>query len=97
MKNASKIKVDLINDVSGLSYDPETINYLKKTKKPFVIHHLKGTQKKTQIKHSVGQGGRKNKKTKTETNNGSRPNEQTEALVKRDVINTTERGRARMR
>ena len=32
MKNASKIKVDLINDVSGLSYDPETINYLKKNK-----------------------------------------------------------------
>ena len=32
MKNASKIKVDLINDVSGLSYDPETINYLKKQK-----------------------------------------------------------------
>ena len=32
MENASKIKIDLINDVSGLSYDPKTINYLKKTK-----------------------------------------------------------------
>ena len=32
MKKASKIKVDLINDVSGLDYDPETINFLKKTK-----------------------------------------------------------------
>ena len=32
MKKASKIKVDLINDVSGLNYDPETINFLKKTK-----------------------------------------------------------------
>ena len=50
MKNASKIKVDLINDVSGLSYDPETINYLKKTKKPFVIHHMKGTPKNMQLK-----------------------------------------------
>ena len=32
MKKASKIKVDLINDVSGLDYDPETINFLKKQK-----------------------------------------------------------------
>ena len=50
MEKASKIKTDLINDVSGLSYDPETINYLKKTKKPFVIHHMKGTPKNMQIK-----------------------------------------------
>ncbi len=52
MDKASKIKVDLINDVSGLSYDPETINYLKKTKKPFVIHHMKGTPKNMQLKPS---------------------------------------------
>ena len=52
MNNASKIKADLINDVSGLSYDPETINYLKKTKKPFVIHHMKGTPKNMQLKPS---------------------------------------------
>ncbi len=50
IKKASKIKIDLINDVSGLSYDPETINYLKKTKKPFVIHHMKGSPKYMQIK-----------------------------------------------
>jgi len=50
MKKASKIKIDLINDVSGLSYDPKTINFLKKTKKPFVIHHMKGTPKNMQIK-----------------------------------------------
>ena len=50
MEKASKIKIDLINDVSGLSYDPETINYLKKTKKPFVIHHMKGTPKNMQFK-----------------------------------------------
>ncbi len=52
MKKASKIKIDLINDVSGLTYDPETINFLKKTKKPFVIHHMKGTPKDMQIKPS---------------------------------------------
>ena len=50
MEKASKIKIDLINDVSGLSYDPKTINYLKKTKKPFIIHHMKGTPKNMQIK-----------------------------------------------
>ena len=35
MEKASKVKIDLINDVSGLTYDPETINFLKKTKKTF--------------------------------------------------------------
>ena len=42
MKKASKYKVDLINDISGLSYDKETINFLKKSKLPFVLHHMKG-------------------------------------------------------
>ena len=42
MKKASKYKLDLINDVSGLSYDKETIEFLKKTKLPFVLHHMKG-------------------------------------------------------
>ena len=43
MNKAFKMKVDLINDVSGLNYDPQTINFLKKTKIPFVLHHMKGT------------------------------------------------------
>ena len=42
MKKASKYKVDLINDISGLSYDKETSNFLKKSKLPFVLHHMKG-------------------------------------------------------
>ncbi len=50
MEKASKLKIDLINDVSGLTYDPETINFLKKSKKPFVIHHMQGTPKNMQIK-----------------------------------------------
>ena len=50
MEKASKTKIDLINDVSGLTYDSKTINFLKKTKKPFVIHHMKGTPKNMQIK-----------------------------------------------
>ena len=50
LEKSLPLKIDLINDVSGLSYDPETINYLKKTKKPFVIHHMNGTPKNMQIK-----------------------------------------------
>ena len=42
MKKAIKYKLDLINDVSGLSYDSETIDFLKTTKLPFVLHHMKG-------------------------------------------------------
>ena len=38
-----RYKLDLINDVSGLSYDKETIDFLKKSKLPFVVHHMKGT------------------------------------------------------
>jgi len=45
MKKASNYKLDLINDVSGLSYDKETINFLKNSKLPFVLHHMKGTTK----------------------------------------------------
>mgnify|MGYP001278117133 CR=1 FL=1 len=43
-----KNKINLINDVSGLEYDPETINVLKKTSIPFVIHHMKGNPKTMQ-------------------------------------------------
>ena len=50
MEKALNYKVDLINDVSGLSYDTKTINFLKKTKKPFVLHHMKGSTKTMQIK-----------------------------------------------
>ena len=43
MKNGIKVGVKLINDVSGLSFDHETINILKKYKIPFVIQHTLGT------------------------------------------------------
>ena len=52
MKNALNYKLDLINDVSGLSHDKDTIKLLKKTKKPFVLHHMKGTPKSMQINPS---------------------------------------------
>ena len=42
MKKALKYKLDLINDISGLSHDKQTVNFLKKSKLPFVLHHMKG-------------------------------------------------------
>ena len=48
MKNGIKLGVKLINDVSGLSFDPDTINILKKYKIPFVIQHTLGTPENMQ-------------------------------------------------
>ncbi len=48
IKKAINYKVNLINDVSGLSHDSNTINILKETKIPFVIHHMKGNPKNMQ-------------------------------------------------
>ena len=42
MKKGIKNKVNLINDVSGLEHDNDTIKILKKTNIPFVIHHIQG-------------------------------------------------------
>ncbi len=43
MKKGINCKVNLINDVSGLSHDSNTINILKETNIPFVINHTQGT------------------------------------------------------
>ena len=48
MDKGIKNNVNLINDVSSLSYDTNTLNILKKTKIPFVIHHTKGSPKTMQ-------------------------------------------------
>ena len=48
MEKGIKNKVNLINDVSGLEYDVNTVSILKKYKTPFVIHHMQGTPKKMQ-------------------------------------------------
>ncbi len=42
MENSIRLGVKLINDVSGLNYDPKTISVLKKYKTPFVIQHSIG-------------------------------------------------------
>ena len=48
MKKAFKYKIDIINDVSGMTYNTDTTNFLKKTKIPFIIHHMQGTPKTMQ-------------------------------------------------
>ena len=52
MKKGIKLGVKVINDVSGLKYDHETKNILKKYKIPFVIQHSQGTPENMQNKPS---------------------------------------------
>ena len=42
MEKGIKNKISLVNDISGLNHDPNTINILKKYNIPFVIHHIQG-------------------------------------------------------
>ena len=42
MEKGIKNKINLINDISGLDHDPNTVNVLKKSNIPFVIHHIQG-------------------------------------------------------
>ena len=48
MEKGIKNKINLVNDVSGLTYDSNTINILKKYNIPFVIHHTRGNPKTMQ-------------------------------------------------
>jgi len=50
MKKGIKCGIKIINDVSGLDYDSETVNVLKKYKTPFIIQHSQGTPEKMQNK-----------------------------------------------
>jgi dihydropteroate synthase len=43
MEKGIKSGVKLINDISGLNYDENSIKVLKKYNIPFVIHHIQGT------------------------------------------------------
>ena len=50
MEKGIKNKINLINDVSGLEYDLNTIKILKKFKTPFVINHMQGKPETMQKK-----------------------------------------------
>ncbi len=49
MEKGIKYGAKIINDVSGLEYDKNTINILKKYQVPFVLHHMKGKPETMQI------------------------------------------------
>ena len=55
MQKGINLNVNLINDVSGLEYDLNTIDTLKKNNIPFIIHHTQGNpnnmQKNPQYKN----------------------------------------------
>ena len=53
MKKGVKNKINLVNDVSGLEYDQDTIKVLKNTNIPFVIHHMQGKSKNNAKKSKV--------------------------------------------
>ncbi len=42
MKKGIKFGIKLINDVSGLEYDPETVNVLRNYNTPFILQHSQG-------------------------------------------------------
>lgn len=42
MKKSLSLGAKIINDVSGLNYDQETINVLRKSNAPFVLQHSLG-------------------------------------------------------
>ena len=50
MHKALRYKLNIVNDVSGLSYDSKTIHFLKNTKLPLIINHSKGEPKTMQRK-----------------------------------------------
>ncbi|WP_440909923.1 dihydropteroate synthase [Candidatus Pelagibacter sp.] len=50
MEKGIKSKVNLINDVSGLDFDENSINVLKKYKTPFVLQHSQGNPENMQEK-----------------------------------------------
>ena len=48
MKRGIKKNINLINDISGLEHDSDTVDVLKDSKIPFVIHHIQGTPRTMQ-------------------------------------------------
>tara|TARA_B100000902_G_scaffold399495_1_gene470622 strand:- start:2189 stop:3241 length:1053 start_codon:yes stop_codon:yes gene_type:complete len=52
MKGGIELGVKLINDISGLSFDSNTLKILKRYKIPFVIQHSKGTPENMQNRPS---------------------------------------------
>ena len=43
MKKGIENGINIINDVSGLNYDPKSFNLISSKKIPFILHHMQGT------------------------------------------------------
>jgi dihydropteroate synthase len=43
MKKGIEIGINIINDVSGLSFDKNSFNFINSKKIPFILHHMQGT------------------------------------------------------
>ena len=50
MEKSLKYGAHIINDVSGLKHDLNTLKILRNKKTPFVIHHMQGNPKTMQVK-----------------------------------------------
>ena len=50
MEKSLRYGAHIINDVSGLRHDPNTLKFLKNRKTAFVIHHMQGNPNTMQIK-----------------------------------------------
>ena len=50
LNKSLSFKINLLNDVSGLSHDVQMVNILRETNIPFVLHHIQGTPKTMQKK-----------------------------------------------
>ena len=48
LKKSLALKINLLNDVSGLNHDRGIIEIIRKTKIPFILHHMKGNPKTMQ-------------------------------------------------
>ncbi len=49
MKKSLSLGVHIINDISGFNYDKKTIEVIKKSKAPFIIHHSLGNPETMQL------------------------------------------------
>ena len=53
MEKGIKLGVKLINDISGLKFDNQSIKIIKKYNMPFVIHHIQGRPSTMQKKSKI--------------------------------------------
>ncbi len=48
-EEAIKAGADIVNDISGFSFDPEIVDVVQKYKVPYILMHIKGTPRDMQV------------------------------------------------